>query len=234
MTNYRKIHKFHPNHSENSRPFRPDKPRRDDCKASRIYRHFHAAALAVVVFAALADLAGFAQKQFFAVCERGIAWNAEILGDSFRAKCCGVELCGVCEQFLLVLMGVVKREKVLCAYFAGFEPENHATIGANYVLDEPRTAADSLQAAAAAHRLHRGKKQQHHFRANALSIGVCGAAVGAFVAVADFLAVATQPLRALSAQKAHDFDFKLEFLAEPFFHFCPFSWIFEILREIVA
>ena len=62
-----------PNHSENSRPFRPDKPRRDDCKASQIYRHFHAAALAVVVFAAPADLAGFAQKQFFAVCERGIA-----------------------------------------------------------------------------------------------------------------------------------------------------------------
>ena len=100
-----------------------------------------------------------------------------------------------------------------CGHF-----EYHATVGANDGFFVFRFSADFRKVAAASYGLHNRKHYRHRFCTYSLTLRVYGAAVRAFINVADFFAVSAKTFRLVAAKVAYDLDCPFIFFIVPFFH----------------
>ena len=108
--------------------------------------------------------------------------------------------------------------KVLVAKRTGRQPEHHASVRTNDGLFVLVLAAHIGQVAAAADGFHQWIQHHHRFGADALSLLIDGASVGAMVGIADLFAVAAVSLCVVAAQKARYLHREFIFLRVPFFH----------------
>lgn len=97
-------------------------------------------------------------------------------------------------------------KKIFIAELFCCEPKHHTAVGTYDILAVLAAASDIREISAASDGFHNREEHHHKLRADAVSVLIDRAAVGADVLVPDFLAVAAVAFRMGAAEKACHFD----------------------------